>query len=63
MKKSVARSRKVAPSEKSEKVSGVLDDIEEPVVMIRQKHLDNKIERYNTKKYHFQGKSTRSVCY
>ena len=50
MKKSVARSRKVAPSEKSEKVSGVLDDIEEPVVMIRGKYL-----------YNFQGQSTAST--
>ena len=50
-KKSVAPSDKVAPGEKVapngevEQWSGTLDDIEEPVVTIRQKYLDNKIEK------------------
>ena len=39
--------KSVAPSEKFEKASGYLDDIEEPVVE-------------NAKKYHFQGQSARS---
>ena len=31
------------------------------VVMIRQKYVDNKKEKENTKKYNFQGKSARSI--
>ena len=60
-KKSVAPSEKVAPSERDEKGSGTLEDIKEPVVMICRKDLDNKIEKDNTNKYHFQGQSARSM--
>ena len=59
--KSVSPNEKVAPSDEVEKISGTLDDIEEPVVTIRWKDLDNKIEKDNTKKYQLQGKSTRST--
>ena len=51
--------KSVALSETVEKASGYLDDIEEPVVTICRKYLDNKKGRENTKKYHFQGKSAR----
>ena len=50
----------VAPSDKVEKSSGDLDGIETPVVNIRRKGLGNKKEKYNTSKYHFQGKYARS---
>ena len=33
------------------------------VVMIRQNGLDNKKEKDNTKKYKFQGQSTRSILW
>ena len=59
----IAPGEKVAPSEKFEKVSRTLDDIKEPVFTIRQKDLDNKIEKENTKKYHFQGQSARSTSW
>ena len=49
-KKKVALSEKIAPSEEVEKVTKTLDDIEEPVVTICRKCLDN-----------FQGKYTRST--
>ena len=49
----------VSPSEKVEKASGDLDDIEEPVITIRKKYLDN--ERKNFKKYYFQEQSTRTM--
>ena len=58
---SVAPSEKVAPSEEVEKGSGNLDNIEEPVVTICQKYLDNKTENKNIKKYQFQEKSVRST--
>ena len=45
--------KSVAPIGKVKKASGNLDDIEEPVVTICQKDLDNKKEKDNTKKYHF----------
>ena len=51
--KSVATSEKVSPSEEVEKLTGTLDDIEEPGVTIHQKCLDNKIEKKNINKYHF----------
>ena len=51
--------KSVAPSDKVEKSSGNLDDIQAPVVTIHQKGLDDKKEKDNTKKYHFQGKSAR----
>ena len=47
--------KSVAPSEKVEKVSGNLDDIKDPVVMICQKDLYNKKEKENNKKYNLQG--------
>ena len=50
----------VAQGEKVEKLSGYLNDIKDPVVTIRQQYLDNKKEKDNTKRYHFQGKSTRA---
>ena len=53
--------KSVSPSEKVEKVSGTFDDIEEPVVKTRQKYLDDKIEKDNTKKYHFRAQSGRST--
>ena len=52
--------KSVAPSERVEKKSDNQDDIEEPVLTIRKKDLDNKKEKGNTKKYHIQGKSARS---
>ena len=60
---SLPPSEKVAPSEEVEKGSGTLDDIKEPVVKIRQKDLDNRIEKDNTNKYQFQGHSARSTCW
>ena len=54
-KKSVAPSEKVVPSEGIKNGSVTLDDIEEPVVNIFRKDLDNKIEKENTNKYKFQG--------
>ena len=42
--------KSVAPSDKVEKGSGGLDYIEYPVVTIRQKYLDNKKGKENTKK-------------
>ena len=51
--------KSVEPINKVEKSSGNLDDIEETVVMIRQKGLDNKKEEDNTRKYQFQGQSAR----
>ena len=45
----------VAPSEKVEKASGGLDDIEAPVFTIHQKDLDNKKERDNINKYYVHG--------
>ena len=55
--KSVWPIEKVAPSEEVEKGSGTFDNIEYPVVTIRQKDMDNKIKRDNTMEYHFQGQS------
>ena len=52
--------KSVAPSENIKKASGNLDDIKVPVVMIRQKYLDNKNDKENTKKYNFQGQYKRS---
>ena len=49
----------VAPSEKVEKSSGNLDDIEAPVARISQTDLDNKKEGENTNKYDFQGQYER----
>ena len=37
-----------------------MDDIEEPVVMIRQKDLDDNKGRENTNNYQFPGQSARS---
>ena len=51
--------KSVSPSEKVEKASEDLDDIEEPVVTIRKKYLDN--ERKKFKKYYFQEQSTRTM--
>ena len=52
--------KSVAPSEKVEKASGNLIDMEEPVVTIRINDLYNRKEKDNTKKYRFQGKSESS---
>ena len=41
--KSVSPSEKVAPNDEGEKVSGTLDDIEDPVVTFSQKYLYDKI--------------------
>ena len=59
-KKSVAPSEKVAPGQEVEKGSRNVYDIEEPVVTICQKDLDNKIEKDNINKYQFQGQYARS---
>ena len=50
-KKPVSPSDKIAPSEKAEIIIGTSDDIEYPVVTIRQKDLDNKTEKENKNKY------------
>ena len=54
-KESVSPSETVAPIEEVKKRSWILYDIEEPVVNIRQKDLDNKIAKENTNKNLFQG--------
>ena len=44
--------KSVAPNEKVEKSSADLDEIEEPVVRIRQNYLDDE-KKENTMKYRF----------
>ena len=61
--KSYAPSDNFAPSKEVEKRSETLDDIEVPVVTIRRKDLDNKIEKENNNKYKFQGKSAILKCW
>ena len=52
--------KSVAPSEKFEKSSGNLNDIEVTMAMISRKDLNDKKYNQNTNKYTFQGKSARS---